>query len=210
MRVEPPRAQGARRRPQGPALTQAAAATRVRRARTIDSLPLPVRDAALASSAVLVLAGRGDLFVVAVALGAAAGSALTSLVVVLAGVATLARIGSAGLHEISGSQAVLGAAGFTGASVAVAATWTSAVSLVLAGRQRSTGAVLGALGGMLVAGPAVVGGMNSAAVWTAGVVGGGVVGWFAAASPARARWQPWVAAGVGIVAVGLGVTAGYR
>jgi hypothetical protein len=169
-----------------------------------------VREGALLAAAGLALAGRGDLFVVAVLLGVGAGSALTTLTVVLAGVATLARVGSAGLHDITGNQAVLGAAGFTGSSVAVAAAWSAAVSLVLAGRQRTTGAVLGALGGLLVAGPAVVGGLHAALTWTGGIVGGGLVGWLVAASPSRSRWQPWVAVGVGVVAVGLGVTAGYR
>lgn len=210
MRVELPRAQGPRRRPQGPALTQAAVRPAVRRARTLDSVPLAARDASLAAATVVVLAGRGDMFVVAIALGVAAGSGLTTLTVALAGIATLARIGSAGLADITGSQAVLGAAGVTGASVAIAAAWASAVSLVLAGRQRTTGAVLGALGGMLVAGPAVGGGVNSALVFAGGLVGGATVGWLAAASPQRAKWQPWVAVGVGVVAVGLGVTAGYR
>lgn len=185
------------------------AGTRASRTRTHDSLPLAARDAALVAAAALVLTGRGDLWVVAVAIGIAAGSSLTTLTVVLAGIATLARIGSAGLGDITGGQAVLGAAGFTGADIAVAAAWTSAVSLVLAARQRTTGAVLGALGGMLVAGPAVVGGMNSALVWTGGVVGGAAAGWLVAASPSRARWQPWVAIGLGVAAVGLGVTAGY-
>ena len=162
------------------------------------------------ASGVLVLSGRGDLWVVAVALGVASGSGITTLTVVLAGVATLARVGSAGLADITGNQGVLGAAGFTGAGAAVAAAWTSAASLVLVARQRTTGLVLGALGGMLVAGPAVVGGMNSALVWTGGVLGGGAAGWLAAASPARARWQPWVAVGIGAVAVALGVAAGYQ
>lgn len=208
--MEPPRAQVADRRTKGPALTESLASVRPRRARALDAIPLAVREAALAAGAVVLLVGRGDMFVLAVALGVATGSALTTLTVALAGVATLARVGSSGLHEIGGNQAVLGAAGVTGAPVAVAAAWASALSLVLAGRQRTSGAVLGALAGMLVAGPAVVGGMNSALVWTGGVAGGGAVGWLAAASPKRARWQPWAAVGVGVVAVGLGVTAGYH
>lgn len=210
MWLEPPRAQGPARRPTGPALTQVSTAAARRRSRSLDALPLAIRDAALAASGVLVLTGRGDLWVVAVALGVAAGSAVTTLTVVLAGIATLARVGSAGLADITGNQAVLGAAGFTGSTVAVAGAWTSAASLVLAGRQRTTGAVLGALAGMVVAGPAVAGGMNSALVWTGGVVGGAGLGWLVAASPARVRVQPWIAVGLGALAVGLGVAAGYQ
>lgn len=215
MCVEPPRAQSAHGWPPGPTLTQASATARANRTRSLPAaskaaIPVAARDASLAAAASLVLTGRGDLWVVAVAIGVAGGSALTTLTVVLAGVASLARVGSAGLADITGNQGVLGAAGFTGSGVAVAAAWASAGSLVLAGRQRSTGAVLGALGGMLVAGPAVVGGMNSALTWAGGTALGGAAGWLAAASPRRAAWQPWVAVGVGAVAVALSVAAGYR
>lgn len=208
--MEPPRAQGAPRRPKEPALTHAATAVGTSPARATESLPVAMRDAALAAGAALVLTGRGDLWVVALAIGVAAGSALTALSVVLAAVACLARVGSAGLADITGNQAVLGAAGVTGSGVAVSAAWASALSLVLAGRQRSTGALLGALAGVLVAGPAVAGGMNSALVWTGGVLAGSVAGWILAASPRRARWQPWVAVAVGVAAIGLAVAAGYR
>lgn len=211
MRVEPPRAQGARRRAPAPVLTQVSAtARRAGRTRPTEPLPSAVRDAALAAAAALLATGRGDVWIVALALGVAANSAMTTLTVVLAGVATLARVGSAGLADIAGNQAVLGAAGVTGSTVAIAAAWTSAASLALAGRTRTTGAVLGALGGLLVAGPAIAGGRSSALVWTAGLLGGGAVGFALAATPARERWQPWLAAGVGAVAVGLGVAAGYN
>ncbi|MDP1794636.1 MAG: hypothetical protein Q8K63_10930 [Acidimicrobiales bacterium] len=146
----------------------------------------------------------------AIGLGVAGASAVTTLSVVLAAVATLARTGSAGLADITGNQAVLGAAGITGSGVAVAAAWASAVSLALAGRQRSTGAVLGALGGLLVAGPSLTSGTRNVVIWLAGIAVGGAAGWLLAAPPRRARWQPWVAVGVGVVALCLGVVAGYR
>ena len=105
---------------------------------------------------------------------------------------------------------MLGAAGTTGSAVAIAAAWTSAASLALAGRQRSTGAVLGALGGLLVAGPSLAGRGASPLTWIAGIAIGGGAGWLLAASPRRARWQPFVAVGLGVVAVSLGVVAGYN
>ena len=208
MRLESSRPPRAGRRAPGPTLTQATTA-RLAVARGGTALPLAVRDAALAASAALVLTGRGDLWVLAVTLGMAAGSALTTLTVVLAAVATLARIGSAALSDVTGSQAVLGAAGVTGSTMAVAAAWASAASLALAGRQRTTGAALGALGGVLVAGPSLAGGSESVRVWIAGIVVGAGVGWLLAASPKRARWQPLLAIAVGVVGVGLGVVAGY-
>ena len=67
----------------------------------------------------------------AIAFGVADGSATTALVVGLAAAATLARIGSAGLAEVSGNQAVLGAAGFTGSGLAVGAAWTTAAAVML-------------------------------------------------------------------------------
>lgn len=180
------------------------------RAAMRPSLPVTVRHAALAAAAALTGTGRGDIWTLAVAFGVADASALTALVVGLVGIATIARAGSAGLADIAGGQAVLGAAGFTGSAAAVGAAWASAVSLVLAARDRWAGAALGALAGTIVAGPSVAGGFDSVAVRTVGVVVGAAVGWFVAAGPGRERWQPWVSVGIAGVAAGLGVFAGYR
>ncbi len=174
------------------------------------TLPVAVRDAALAAAAVLTAAGRGDIWTLAVAAGVSDASALTALVVALVGVATIARTGTAALADIAGGQAVLGAAGFTGSGLAVGAAWASAACLVLASRDRWTGAVLGALGGTLVAGPSLAGGAKSVVVWGAGVVVGGALGWVCAANERRERWQPWIAVAVALGAVGLGITTGYR
>ena len=104
---------------------------------------------------------------------------------------------------------MLGAAGFTGSAVAIAAAWLTAVSLLLAARDRWTGLGLGALGGLVVAGPSLAGGGSSVVVWIAGVAGGAAAGWFAAPTENRDRWQQWVAVGVGIGALALGLIAGY-
>lgn len=174
------------------------------------SLPIPVRNAGLAAAAALTATGRGDIWTLALAFGVSDASALTALVVALAGVATIARTGSAALGDIAGGQAVLGAAGFTGSSVAIAAAWASAVSLVLTARDRWTGAGLGAFAGTLVAGPSLAGGYKSVFVWIAGVVVGAGLGWFVTASERRVRWQRWIALAVGIGAVAAAVVAGYR
>jgi hypothetical protein len=159
---------------------------------------------------VLTAAGRGDIWTLAIAFGVSDASALTALVVALVGIATIARTGSAALADVAGGQAVLGAAGFTGSGVAIAAAWTGAVSLVLAGRDRWTGVVLGAFGATLVAGPSPVGGLKAAATWAGGIVGGAVLGWVATASERRLRWQRLVAVVLAAAAVGLAVVAGYR
>jgi hypothetical protein len=164
----------------------------------------------LAAAAVLTVSGRGDAWTLAVAFGVGDASALTALVVALVGVSTIARVGSAGLSDVAGSQVVLGAAGFTGSALAVGAAWTSAVSLVLVARDRWTGAALGAFAGTLVAGPALAGGATNAAEWTGGVLAGGVVGWLVAAGERRERWQQWLAVVIAVGAVCLGLAAGYR
>ena len=191
MFVEPPRAQSAARRPARPVLS------------------LRLRNAALVAAGVLTVTGRADLWTVAIALGVADAAAVTSLVVLLAGVATLARIGSASLSDIAGSQAVLGAAGFTGSTAAITAAWLSGVSLLLVARDRWTGLALGGLGGLLVAGPSLAGGTKSVGVWVLGAAIGAAAGWFVAPTENRDRWQQWVAVGVGVVAVSLGLIAGY-
>ena len=185
-------------------MTQVAARVRAR-----TPLPFPLRNAALASCGALTLTGRGDMWILAIAFGVADASAVTALAVALAAAATLARTGVAGLADVAGSQAVLGAAGFTGSAYAIAAAWTSAVTLVLAARDRWTGVALGALGGLLVAGPSLAAGSGRVATWAGGLVGGAAVGWLLAPGQRRLRWQPWVALVVGGAAVVLGVLAGY-
>jgi hypothetical protein len=190
--VESPRATRAARRPATPVLSDTA------------------RRAALAAAVVLVLTGRGDLWTVALLLGVADRSMLTAFVVAAAATASLARVGSAALVDISGAQAVLGGAGFTGSLAAVSATWTSAVSLLAVARDRWTGAVLGLVAGALVAGPALSGGLRSVAVWFLGIAAGTGIGWFVRPSDQRRNWHVVVDVALASVAVALGVLAGYH
>jgi hypothetical protein len=159
---------------------------------------------------VLTVTGRGDLWTLAIAFGVADASLITGVVVAAAGVATLARTGSAGLNEISGAQAVLGAAGFTGSSAAVGASWASAVSLVGVARQRVVGAGLGLVAGALVAGPSLAGGAQSALVCALGAIAGAAAGLVVTPPTGKRRWQRFVALGVGAAGVALGVIAGYH
>lgn len=197
MLVEPPRATSAARRAPPAVLKRPA-------------WPAPARAAALIAAVVLTVTGRGDLWTLALLVGVADRSMLTALVVAAAGAATLARTGSAALVDINGAQAVLGAAGFTGSLAAVTATWTSAVALVAVARDRWTSAVLGLIGGTLVAGTALNGGMRSVVVWIAGVVAGASVGWFVRPAAERKRWQVGVDIGMATAAVAFGVLAGYH
>lgn len=173
-------------------------------------LSLELRNAALAAGVALTATGRGDLWTLAIAFGVADASALTALPVLLVGIATIARTGSAGLADVAGNQAVLGAAGFTGSAAAIGAVWASAVSLVLAARDRWTATGLGALAGLLVAGPSLAGGFPSAVIWILGAGIGGAVGWFVSPTEEREQTQRWVALGLGVVAVSLGLIAGYH
>jgi hypothetical protein len=159
---------------------------------------------------VLVLTGRGDLWTVAVLLGIADRSMLTAFVVAAAAAASLARVGSAAFVDLSGAQAVFGGAGFTGSLAAVSATWAAAVSLLAVARDRWTGAALGLVAGALVAGPALSGGLRSAAVWIAGVAVGSGVGWFLRPATQRRNWHVVVDVALASVAVALGVFAGYH
>ncbi len=214
MLVESPRAPRARRRPATPILKtrarQRAAHAQTRRRVTRPALPGPARTAALFAGGTLTLTGRGDLWTLAIALGVADASMLTALAVAGAGVATLARAGSAALTDIAGSQAVLGAAGFTGSAAAVAATWASAVSLITVARQRAVGVGLGLLAGALIAGPSLSGGAESVAVWVPGLAAGAAVGFVMVPPDGARRWQAFVALAVGAAGVAFGVIAGYH
>jgi hypothetical protein len=158
----------------------------------------------------LTVTGRGDLWTLGLAFGVADASIVTALAVVGAAVASLARTGSAGLNDIAGAQAVLGAAGFTGSSAAIGATWASALSLAGVARQRIVSAGLGLVAGTLVAGPSLNGGAKSVLVCVAGAVLGAAVGWVLAPPAGRRPWQRYVALVLGGVGVALGVLAGYH
>lgn len=136
MLVEPPR-------PRVPARARAphlsSTATRVRiagsRAARFDTLDA-LRVACLAAAFVLALTSRGDVAVLAALLGLGVGRPASALASAGALAATLVRWGSPSLDAIAGAQAVLGPAGWTGSTSAVASAWLAGLALVLAARPR--------------------------------------------------------------------------
>jgi hypothetical protein len=115
--------------------------------------------------------GSGDVFAAAVLLGLAAADVAAGAVGVLVGIAVVGRWGSSSLAALSGGQAVVGAAGWSGPAAMVASSWAAAFAVVLACPRRRpastattdghTGVPLapvlacGLLAAALVAGPAV-------------------------------------------------------
>jgi hypothetical protein len=90
------------------------------------------RAALLAAALALAVTSRGDVVVLALLLGFGAGRRVSGLASAAALAAALVRWGSPALGAIAGAQAVLGPAGWTGSSAAVASAWLGALALVLA------------------------------------------------------------------------------
>ena len=172
-----------------------------------DTAIVPVRSALLVAAFVLVVASRGDVFVVALVLGLGVGRRASAFAASAALVAAMVRWGSPSLRSIAGAQAVLGPAGWTGSRVAVASAWLAAVALVLAARR---GPRLISLATCVSVAPFAV----TAADVVAGPSAGGAVGWRVLASMVAfalalvvSRWRraPEVAVAFGVLAL---VTAG--
>lgn len=92
------------------------------------------RAALLAAALALAILSRGDVVVLALLLGFGAAQRMSGLAVAGALAAAFVRWGSPALGAIAGAQAVLGPAGWTGSSLAIASAWLGAVALVLAAR----------------------------------------------------------------------------
>jgi hypothetical protein len=90
------------------------------------------RAALLAAAFALAVSSRGDVVVLALLLGFGAGRRASGLAAAAALAAALVRWGSPSLGAIAGAQAVLGPAGWTGSSAAVASAWLGAFALVFA------------------------------------------------------------------------------
>lgn len=120
--------------------------------------------------AMMAATASGDVFAAAVLLGLAAADIAAGAVGVLVGVAVVGRWGSSSLAALSGGQAVVGAAGWSGPVAMVLSSWATAFAIVLACPRRrpvptaategATGVSLagvlacGLLAAALVAGPA--------------------------------------------------------
>ncbi|MCU1461938.1 MAG: hypothetical protein JWO37_2013, partial [Acidimicrobiales bacterium] len=90
-------------------------------------------------------------------LALAAADAFGATAIGLAAVATIARYGTSSLAAVTGAQAVVGAAGWTGPASLIASSWCAAIACALAGGRRwSTAVACGIAAGLLVAGPSAV------------------------------------------------------
>jgi hypothetical protein len=105
------------------------------RAARLDTLDL-VRAAVLVAAFALAVTSRGDVVVLAALLGLGVGRPASALATAGALIAALVRWGSPSLEAIAGAQAVLGPAGWTGSTAAVASAWLAGAALVLASRPR--------------------------------------------------------------------------
>src|SRR5437763_8674766 len=110
---------------------------------------------AAAGAAVMALTSTGDVLLLGVLLGAAAGEVMAGAAGVLAAVVVLARFGSSSLTALAGAQQVVGPAGVTGPAGLAAATWCAGLALALASPGEALGAVaFGLAAAEVVAGPA--------------------------------------------------------
>ena len=173
--------------------------------------PVPHRSLTLAATTAalaLVLTSSGDAFLVAVLVGLATADRLVAGVTALVALSVLARWGTSSMSALAGLQAVLGPAGATGETIGVASSWLGAAALLATASGvsgRWPAAVLGALAGLLVAGPAIAG-PEDGAVRLAGAVAGMALT-VLAAGRIRGRLAMPAAALLAAIATGLAVLA---
>lgn len=125
--------------------------------RTLSTAPLiadEVSSGAVAGAVALALSSSGEVVLLAVLLGIAAGEVLAGAVAVLATGSVAIRWGTTSLDAIAGAQSVLGPGVAVGPAAAAASTWCAAAALVLAGARGWRAVAFGLTGGLVVAGPA--------------------------------------------------------
>jgi hypothetical protein len=104
----------------------------------------------------MALTSAGDVLLLGVLLGVAAGDVEAGAASVLAGLVVLGRFGTTSLAALAGAQHVVGPAGTTGPVLAAAAAWCAAAALTLSTRAEfAIAAVFGLAAADVVAGPAV-------------------------------------------------------
>jgi hypothetical protein len=161
------------------------------------------RAALLVAALVLAVASRGDVVVLALLLAFGAGRRASGLAAAAALGAALVRWGSPALGAIAGAQAVVGPAGWTGSTAAVASAWLAALALVFAAvpfERVPTTVVIVSVAPFAIAAADVV----------VGPAPGGAIGWRVLASAVAvvvttlvARWRslPMVAVAAGVLAL---------
>jgi len=104
----------------------------------------------------MALTSAGDVLLLGVLLGVAAGDIEAGAASVLAGLVVLGRFGTTSLGALAGAQHVVGPAGATGPVLLAASCWCAATALVFSTRAEfPIAAVFGVAAANVVAGPAV-------------------------------------------------------
>jgi hypothetical protein len=104
----------------------------------------------------MALTSAGDVLLLGVLLGVAAGDVEAGAASVLAGLVVLGRFGTTSLAALAGAQHVVGPAGTTGPVLLAAAAWCAGAALTLSTRAEfAIAAVFGLAAADVVAGPAV-------------------------------------------------------
>jgi hypothetical protein len=148
----------------------------------------------------MALTSTGDVLLLGVLLGVAAGDVEAGAASVLAGLVVLGRFGTTSLAALAGVQHVVGPAGTTGPVALAAASWCAALALAFSTRDEfPIAAVFGLAAANVVAGPAVGGG-DALAVRLAASLVAVAVTWFIGG------WvPPRLARAVAVLAGALGV-----
>jgi hypothetical protein len=151
----------------------------------------------------MALTSAGDVLLLGVLLGVAAGEVEAGAASVLAGLVVLGRFGSTSLAALAGAQHVVGPAGTSGPVLLAAASWCAAAALTLSARAEfAVSLVFGLAAADVVAGPAAQS-AQSLAVRAAASLVAVAVAWFAGGwvPPRLARPAAVAAAVLGVVLV---------
>jgi hypothetical protein len=154
----------------------------------------------------MALTSAGDVLLLGVLLGVAAGSAEAGTASVLAGLVVLGRFGTTSLAALAGAQHVVGPAGTTGPVLLAAASWCAAAALTLSSRSEFTiAAVFGVAAADVVAGPAAHGAESLAIRFAASLLAVAVA-WFVGGwvPPRLARTAALLAGVLGVILVLVG------
>ena len=126
----------------------------------------------------MAVTSAGDVLLLGVLLGVAAGNVEGGAASVLAGLVVLGRFGTTSLAALAGAQHVVGPAGTTGPVILAAASWCAAAALTLSTRSEfGMAAVFGVAAANEVAGPAAVS-VQSFAIRIAASLLAVAVAWF--------------------------------
>lgn len=152
----------------------------------------------------MALTSTGDVLLLGVLLGVAAGDVEAGAASVLAGLVVLGRFGTTSLAALAGAQHVVGPAGATGPVLLAAASWCAAFALSFSTRSEfAIAVVFGLAAADVVAGPSAAHGGQEMAVRLAASLVAVAVTWFVGGwVPPRLARAAAVAAGVlGVVLV---------